>query len=132
MATSARVGLRCNSLLSVVAATGAGVGLGLMPCFQGDQTPGLRRLLPPVAALRRDIWLVVHPDLQQSARVRAVLDFLSELLQRERPLLAGAGLVEPGPEAPGASLEKRGAVKGGRTASRPRAGKSRRGKVRAS
>lgn len=96
VATSARVVVRCNSLLSVVAATGAGVGLGLMPCFQGDTTPGLRRLLPPVAALRRDIWLVVHPDLQQSARVRAVLDFLSEVIQRDRPLLAGGGLASVG------------------------------------
>lgn len=92
VAASARVVLRCNSLLSVVAATGAGVGLGLMPCFKGDTEPGLRRLLPPVAALRRDIWLVVHPDLQQNARARAVLDFLAEVLQRERPLLAGGGL----------------------------------------
>ncbi len=92
VATSARVVLRCNSLLSVIAATGAGVGLGLMPCFQGDTAVGLRRVLPPVAALRRDIWLVVHPDLQQSARVRAVMDFLSEVIQRDRPLLAGGGL----------------------------------------
>jgi hypothetical protein len=44
-----------------------------------------------VASLRRDIWLVVHPDLQHNARVRATLHFLTELIQRERPLLSGEG-----------------------------------------
>ncbi|MFP2909266.1 hypothetical protein ACLESD_30335, partial [Pyxidicoccus sp. 3LFB2] len=89
------------------AATGAGVGLGLMPCFQGDTTPGLRRVLPPVAALRRDIWLVVHPDLQQSARVRAVLGFLSEVIQRDRPLMAGGGLLPAAGSAPSDEAESR-------------------------
>jgi hypothetical protein len=121
-----------------VAAAGAGVGLGLMPCFQGDTAPGLRRLLPPVAALKRDIWLVVHPDLQQSARVRAVMDFLSEVIQRDRPLLAGGGLAsewsgEVG-SAGGADARKMsaGAAKRGKAASRARAGQARRGKARTS
>ncbi|NTX58141.1 hypothetical protein HR086_43275, partial [Myxococcus sp. CA039A] len=90
--------------------------LGLMPCLQGDLTPGLRRLLPPVVALRRDIWLVVHADLQQNARVRAVMDFLAELIQRERALLSGGGVVGVGKQ------ESRS----------PRAGQRRRGKARAS
>lgn len=101
-----------------------------MPCFQGDLSAGLRRLLPPVAALKRDIWLVVHPDLQQSARVRAVLDFLSELIQRERPLLAGGGLAS----ARAVAVEERlkPAAPHGKEAPRPRAGQARRGKARVS
>lgn len=98
VATSARVAVRCNSLLSVVAAAGAGVGIGLMPCFMGDREPGLRRLMPPVLSLRRDIWLVVHRDLQHNARVRAVLHFLAEYIQRERPLISGEGLPALAPE----------------------------------
>ncbi|WP_224363837.1 LysR family transcriptional regulator [Hyalangium versicolor] len=99
VATSARVAVRCNSLLSVVAAAGAGVGIGLMPCFMGDREPSLRRLMPPLSTLSRDIWLVVHRDLQHNARVRAVLHFLAELIQRERPLISGGGLTVPMPEA---------------------------------
>lgn len=114
VATSARVAVRCNSLLSVVAAAGAGVGIGLMPCFMGDREPGLRRLMPPVLSLRRDIWLVVHRDLQHNARVRAVLHFLAEYIQRERPLISGEGLPalapEPGaaPRAPSTPRKPRG------------------------
>lgn len=90
-APGARVAVRCNSVLSVVAATAAGLGVGVMPCLSGDREPGLRRVAPVVDALRRDIWLVVHPDLQQNARVRATLQFLAELIHRERPLLSGQG-----------------------------------------
>ncbi len=119
-APSARVVARFNSLLSVAAATQAGMGLGLMPCMMGDSVPGLRRVLPPVPTLRRDIWLVVHRDMQQNARVRAVLHFIDELIQRERPLMAGEGLpsAKPAPEAPPAPAPapKRPAA-GGRKAS---------------
>lgn len=94
-APQARVAVRCNSLLSVVAATAAGLGVGLMPCLSGERAPGLRRVAPLVASLRRDIWLVVHPDLQQNARVRATLHFLAELIHRERPLLSGEGPPAP-------------------------------------
>ena len=90
-APEARVAVRCNSLLSVVAATRAGLGVGVMPCLCGDREPELRRVAPLLTTLRRDIWLVVHPDLQHNARVRATLHFLAELVQRERPLLSGEG-----------------------------------------
>jgi hypothetical protein len=47
----------------------------------------------------RDIGLVVHPDLQHNARVRATLRFHTELIHRERPLLSGEG--RPAPRAAG-------------------------------
>jgi DNA-binding transcriptional LysR family regulator len=113
-AASARVVARFNSLLSVMAATGAGMGLGLMPCSMGETGPGLRRVVPPPSTLRRDIWLVVHRDMQQNARVRAVLHFIDELIQRERPLMAGEGLASsvlpaaptPAPKRPAAGGRK--------------------------
>lgn len=79
-----------RSVLSVV---------GVIPGLGGDREPGLCRVGPLVASPRRDIWLVVHPDLQHNARVRATLHFLTELIQRERPLLSGEG--RPAPRASG-------------------------------
>ena len=117
VAPSARVALRCNSLLSVVASAEAGVGIGLMPCFMGDMAPRLRRLMPPVASLRREIWLVVHRDLQSNARVRAVLHFLAEIIQRERALISGEGLTSPAPEPAAASPREPAAPRKPRTRS---------------
>ena len=62
--------------------------LGFGDELRGDVEPRLRRLSPGVIG-HHDIWLVVHPDLRTSARVRAVMDFLIALLARERPLLTG-------------------------------------------
>ncbi|HZI12325.1 MAG TPA: LysR family transcriptional regulator, partial [Myxococcus sp.] len=90
-APGAHVAVRCNSVLSVVASTVAGLGVGVMPCLCGDREPELCRVAPLVTSLRRDIWLVVHQDLQHNARVRATLHFLAELIHRERPLLSGEG-----------------------------------------
>lgn len=83
-----RVVLTCNSLLSQAAAVVAGLGVSALPCVFGDVAPELVRVLPRTIG-HHDIWLVVHPDVRGSARVRAVMDFLSELVTSETALLSG-------------------------------------------
>ena len=83
-----RVVLSSSSLLSQAAAVVAGLGVSPLPCLFGDVQPGLRRLLPGVIG-HHDVWLVVHPDVKTSARVRAVMDYFIALIQKEAPLLAG-------------------------------------------
>jgi DNA-binding transcriptional LysR family regulator len=84
----ANVVLRCNSISSVRFAVLAGLGLSVLPCFLCDSEPQLKRLTPRVLG-GREISLVLHPDLQRVARVRAVADFLVELFKREETRLAG-------------------------------------------
>jgi DNA-binding transcriptional LysR family regulator len=73
---TARVLFKSNSTEAQLAATRKGMGLGIIPCYVGDPDPDLVRILPPVVS--RDLWLVLHRDLQHSARIRAVADFLFE------------------------------------------------------
>ncbi|RYZ07624.1 MAG: LysR family transcriptional regulator [Myxococcales bacterium] len=80
--------LSCNSLLSQAAAVVAGLGLSALPCVCGDANPALERALPRVIG-HHDLWLVVHPDVKNSARVRAVMDYLTELVTAEASLLGG-------------------------------------------
>jgi DNA-binding transcriptional LysR family regulator len=82
--------LRCNSWLSQCAAARAGLGLAALPCFLGDRAPELVRVLPPEPALAGELWLLTHPDLRRTARVRAFIGTLARGLRRERALLEGA------------------------------------------
>lgn len=81
--------LRCNSWLSQFAAARAGLGLATLPCFLGDGAPELVRVLPPDPALAGELWLVTHPDLRRTARVRAFMETLARGIRRERALLEG-------------------------------------------
>ena len=87
-AHSAEVPLTCNSLISQAAAVTAGLGLSPLPCLFGDPEPGIERAMPRTIGAH-DLWLVVHPDVKSSARVRAVMDYLMELVATETALLAG-------------------------------------------
>jgi DNA-binding transcriptional LysR family regulator len=79
----AHVALRADSVSSIYAATVAGVGVALLPRAVADRDQRLVRLETASAPEPRTIWQAVHADLQRSARVRAVLTFLSEVLDSE-------------------------------------------------
>jgi DNA-binding transcriptional LysR family regulator len=83
-----RVVLRSNSMLAVAKSIEAGVGVGMLPCFLGDNLVATRRLnAAPLCPT--DAWLVVHPDLARTARVRAVIDFLVDAVTALQPTLRG-------------------------------------------
>lgn len=67
--------LQCNSQLLLRSATRSGLGIGLLLSCLADHDPELVRLFPESKDWV-DIWLVLHPDLQRAARVRAVVQAL--------------------------------------------------------
>lgn len=83
-----RIVLRGNSIAAVANAAASGLGIAPLPCFAAEQAPGLVRLTPELIGAR-EIVLVVHPDLVKVARVRAVVDFLVELFERDVALWSG-------------------------------------------
>jgi len=87
-ADRARVAFTTNSMTTYAEAVAAGVGIGAIPCVYGDREPRLKRLLPAVIG-HHDLWLVVHPDVRDSARVRAVLAFLTSLVEDHAAWLSG-------------------------------------------
>ncbi len=63
------------------AAVRAGVGIALLGDFRENlDDPRMTRLDVALPKLERDLWLVVHRDLRQAPAVRAVADFLVEVL----------------------------------------------------
>lgn len=85
----ARVIYRLNTVLGLAQAVEAGIGIALLPCFIGDRTPSLTRVVSEVMSFDGALWLLTHPDLKNSARVRAFLEFMGKELARRRPLLEG-------------------------------------------
>ena len=60
-----------NALDAMVHAARAGLGLALLPVYVGDRDPMLTRLPRRGPRHVADLWLLSHPDLRHTARVRA-------------------------------------------------------------
>jgi DNA-binding transcriptional LysR family regulator len=85
----ARIALRCFSDADVVQAVRAGVGISTLVCLTGEHYPDLIRIAPQKLANGTEMWLLAHPDLRDTAPVRAVIDFLGEKAKIDRDRLAG-------------------------------------------
>lgn len=81
--------VRANTVLTIKHLIEAGVGLGFMPCFMGDASDKVVRVLDPEPQWNSELWLLTHPDLRNVARVRAVMDHFGEELGRLKPLFEG-------------------------------------------
>lgn len=64
-------------------------GLAYLPCFLGDQAPELERVCPPDPQMNLGLWLLIHPDLNKTARVIAFCDYLINEMKGQEDLLAG-------------------------------------------
>ena len=67
---------RTNDLASLLAAAIAGIGVAALPHFLAATEPRLV-CLEDAPEADREIWLVMHPDLRDTPRVRIVCDHLA-------------------------------------------------------
>lgn len=86
----ANIVFRSNSFLALFEATKKGQGVSPLPCFLGD--PDLDRIIAPPEELVSELWLLSHPDLRQTARVRAFTEFLTAALKQDSNVLEGIAL----------------------------------------
>ena len=70
-----------NSSLAEIAAVHSGLGVGLLPVYAA-RLFSLVRVLPVQQWRRRDIWLVVHPDVKSSVRIRVLFDAVAQTFKR--------------------------------------------------
>jgi DNA-binding transcriptional LysR family regulator len=84
-----RVVFRSQSTYARVQAAKAGLGVIAVGCYMGDADPDLVRVVEPSDGVRNDIWLILHRDLQHTARIRACADFLAERFKAEAARFTG-------------------------------------------
>ena len=80
---------RSNSHMEIVEATRAGLGCGVLCCLTADPHSDLHRVLIKEFNYGREIWLVTHAEINSSARIRTVFDFLVKALEEDADRLIG-------------------------------------------
>jgi DNA-binding transcriptional LysR family regulator len=81
--------VRVNNWLVLLEAVRTGAGLAILPCYLGGNESVLHRIGTPLDEVAIDQWLLVHRDLRNLPRVRAVMDAVIRLFHEERAVLEG-------------------------------------------
>ena len=86
VAPRATVATRSDNWPGLVLAVKSGAGLAALLAFQGDSEPELVRVIGDIG-LVTPYYLLMHPDMRQTPRVRAFADFVTSEVKSFRTLL---------------------------------------------
>jgi len=78
--------------LAVANAAAQGMGVVCLPCYTGDADERLVRVGDLLEPLTLELWILTHPDLRHTARIKALMDFLYQVLQTQSDLFDGRRL----------------------------------------
>jgi DNA-binding transcriptional LysR family regulator len=81
--------IRSSSIVGQLQATKAGAGLCVLPCFMADRESDLQRVLPEEISFERSMWLAVHEEIREFARIEAAIRFLTETVAKAQDQLSG-------------------------------------------
>lgn len=77
---SAQVRVRVDIFNAAAAMLRTGVGIGVLPTFMQARHPELVPVSEVIPELSAPVWMLTHPDLRQTARVRAFMRFVGDAL----------------------------------------------------
>tara|TARA_R110002074_G_scaffold99744_1_gene215686 strand:+ start:1576 stop:2535 length:960 start_codon:yes stop_codon:yes gene_type:complete len=80
---------RVDTLVSILGAIRAGMGLAVLPCYLVSDDPDIIQLTDPIPELEYGLWFLMHPDLRGVARAHVLMDFLTEAVRAQKQRLAG-------------------------------------------
>jgi DNA-binding transcriptional LysR family regulator len=76
----AQVRVRVDIFNAAAAMLRTGVGVGILPTFMQRSHPDLVPVSDPIPELTVPVWMLTHPDLRQTARVRAFMQDVGDAL----------------------------------------------------
>lgn len=82
-------GLHVDAYSLMVELARGGRGIAALPCVLGEADPGLTRVGPPLT-IDRPLWILTHPDLRHTPRIRAVMDAIATIVLAKPEHLTGA------------------------------------------
>lgn len=80
---------RFDNTTALLAAIRTSCCIGVCPCFMADADNKLRRIGFVEPDQSTNIWVATHPEIRNTARVRAFADFAYEQIRRDRNMFAG-------------------------------------------
>ena len=84
-----KIQLSSDSTSAITNAVKDGLGVAPLPCFIGDSEKTLTRIVEPTDGMTLELWLLTHPDLRNTTRIKALMTFLYESLLKEKRLIEG-------------------------------------------
>lgn len=97
----ANVVFQTSSHEAAVMAAAKGSGLACLARFRADREPDLVRLSPPKEPPTAGIWLTVHKDSRDTARIRKVITHIVDHVRSLRDVLAPEGSLASDPLSDG-------------------------------
>lgn len=79
--SQARVPVRVDIFNATMAMLRTGIGVGLLPSFV-EPDPGLVAVSEAIEELDTPLWLITHPDLRQTARIRVFMQHVGDAIAR--------------------------------------------------
>lgn len=74
------VRLRVDIFNAKAAMLRTGIGVGILPTFMQEKHPELVAVSEPIPELAAPVWMLTHPDLRKTARIRAFMQFVGDAL----------------------------------------------------
>ena len=78
----ANVRVRVDIFNAKAAMLRTGIGVGVLPTFMEAKHPELVAVSEPIPELAQPVWMLTHPDLRQTARVRAFVQFVGDAVSQ--------------------------------------------------
>ncbi len=75
-----QVRVRVDIFSAVAAMLSTGIGVGVLPSVMEARHPELVPVSEPIADLATPVWMLTHPDLRRTARVRAFMQHVGDAI----------------------------------------------------
>lgn len=85
----ASIVLRVDSFSHAATMVRAGLGIALLPAFVEGAMPDLQALTTPIVELQTPLWLITHPELKDTTRIRVLMRAFGPALANEVKLAQG-------------------------------------------
>ena len=79
-----RCRIRVNTVYGMLSAAKAGLGLAVLPCYLGENDKQLIRVGKEISSMAVDLWILTHPDLRKTERIRIFLDHVTRFAKKSQ------------------------------------------------